>query len=309
VIEAPDERRRPGVSVVVATHNRPEAVRVALRAIVDQSYEGGVHIIVVFDRSEPDEGLEMSSGNRSIRVIQNTRTPGLAGARNTGVLAADAPYVAFCDDDDVWTIDKLGRQLAALGNEPAPTCVTGITVDYRGRQTERIPRQRTFTLQALVRTRAMEAHPSTVLVDRRALLNDIGLIDEEIPGSYGEDFDWMIRALQAGPVRVVESPLVRVVWGDSQFSKRWQTISDAIDYGLAKHRVFHEDPKALARLYGRRAFAQAALGNRAEAIRTAWRAIRCAPAERRSYLAIAVALRLVSADRLMDLAHRRGHGI
>ena len=26
------------------------------------------------------------------------------------------------------------------------------------------------------------------------------------------------------------------------FSQRWQTIIDSIDYSLAKHAVFHEDP-------------------------------------------------------------------
>ena len=40
----------------------------------------------------------------------------------------------------------------------------------------------------------MEAHASSVLVRRSALEGAIGLIDEQLPGSYGEDFDWLIRA-------------------------------------------------------------------------------------------------------------------
>jgi hypothetical protein len=119
----------------------------------------------------------------------------------------------------------------------------------------------------------------------------------------------MIRALQAGAVAVVEEPLVNVRWGQSLFSERWQTIIDSIDYGLAKHPVFHQDKHALARLYGRRAFANAALGNRRAALGGAWRTIRTRPSERRAYLAIAVGLHLVSAERLMKVAHERGHGI
>ena len=112
-----------------------------------------------------------------------------------------------------------------------------------------------MTLKQLVRNRVMEAHPSTVMVRREALLGPIGLVDEELPGSYGEDFDWIIRAAKAGGFAVVAEPLVKVRWGQSMFSQRWQTIIDSIDYSLAKHSVFHEDPQALGRLYGRKAFA------------------------------------------------------
>ena len=134
-------------------------------------------------------------------------------------------------------------------------------------------------------------------------------MDEQIPGSYGEDFDWLLRAVQAGPISVVSEPLVRVRWGGSQFSRQWQTIVDAIDYSLKKHAVFHRDPRALGRLYGRRAFALAAMGKRADARRAAVRTVKVAPREPRAYLAAAVAFRLVSAERLLHLAHKRGHGI
>ncbi len=299
----------PDVAVVIATHNRPELLRSAIKAVITQTYPGSIEAVVVFDRSRPDRTLELSEPGRVVRVITNTRSPGLAGARNTGCLSTDAAYLAFCDDDDEWLPDKLTHQIAALRDAPARTCVTGIIVDYQGSRTPRVPRAADFTLATVMRNRTMEAHPSTVLVHRQSLLDEIGLIDENIPGSYGEDFDWMLRALQAGPVRVVEEPLVTVRWGQSLFSQKWQVISDAIDYVLDKHDVLHRDPRAVARLYGRRAFANAALGNRAEALRTAWRTIRLSPAERRTYLAVAVALRLVSAERLMRLAHRRGHGI
>lgn len=300
---------RPDVAAIIPTHHRPELLRVALDAVINQTYSGMIECIVVFDRAEPDSSLVMDEPNRRIRVTTNRRTPGLAGARNSGIAIATASYVAFCDDDDEWLPTKIERQVEAIESSVALTSVTGIIVKYADHSTERVPRQQTFTLKQLVRNRVMEAHPSSVLVRRDALNGAIGLFDEEIPGSYGEDFDWMIRALQAGAVAVVEEPLVNVRWGQSLFSQRWQTIIDSIDYGLAKHQVFHQDKHALARLYGRRAFANAALGNRRAALRGAWRTIRTRPSERRAYLAIAVGLHLVSAERLMKVAHQRGHGI
>ncbi|MBM9458557.1 glycosyltransferase family 2 protein [Nocardioides sp. zg-536] len=298
----------PSVDVVIATHDRPEMLREAIDAVLWQRYRGRVRCLVVFDGTEPDTGLIHSDAMRRIEVMTNTHARGLAGARNTGILAADADLVAFCDDDDVWLPGKLDQQVTAMLAADSAVCVTGIEVTYAGTSTVRVPTAEELALHNLVRRRVMAAHPSTVLVRRADLLERIGLVDEEIPGSYGEDFDWMIRAAGSGPITVVPAPLVRVRWGDSQFSRNWRVIADAIDYGLAKHRVFHEDRRALARLYGRKAFALAALGE-GGALRCAGQSLRAWPGERRGYLAAAVALRLVSADRLLDLAHRRGHGI
>jgi len=299
----------PRVDVVVATRNRPELLRVALDAIWEQTYAGEIVCHVVFDQCDPDESVARSSPTRAIKVLTNERTPGLAGGRNSGILAGSGELVAFCDDDDEWLPTKVEKQVEALAGAPALTSVTGIIVLYAEQAVTRVPRSEDMTLKQLVRNRVMEAHPSTVMVRREALLGPIGLVDEELPGSYGEDFDWIIRAAKAGGFAVVAEPLVKVRWGQSMFSQRWQTIVESIDYSLAKHSVFHEDPQALGRLYGRKAFALAALGRTRPALGQAWRTVRVNPRERRAYLAGAVALRLVSAERLMRLAHSRGHGI
>lgn len=305
-----DEDQLPKVDVVVATRNRPDLLRLALDAIWNQTYAGEIVCHVVFDQCDPDDTVARTEPRRTIRVMTNERTPGLAGGRNSGILAGTAPLVAFCDDDDEWLPTKVEKQVEALTADPAAiTAVTGIIVLYADSSVPRVPRAEDMTLAQLVRNRVMEAHPSTVMVRRDALVGPIGLVDEELPGSYGEDFDWIIRSAQAGSFAVVSEPLVKVRWGQSMFSQRWQTIIDSIDYSLAKHRVFHEDPQALGRLYGRRAFALAALGQSRPALSQAWRTVRVNPRERRAYLAGAVALHLVSAERLMKIAHSRGHGI
>ncbi|MEP7089082.1 MAG: glycosyltransferase family A protein [Nocardioidaceae bacterium] len=299
----------PTVDVVIATRDRPELLATALDAVWNQTYPGPIHCTVVFDQSPPRPELERSEPHRSVTVISNTRSPGLAGGRNSGIAAGTGDLVAFCDDDDEWMPTKVEKQVAGLRGSRALTSVTGIVVSYADSTVTRIPSPEHLELRELVRDRSMEAHPSTVMVRRSALEGPIGLVDEEIPGSYGEDFDWIIRAAQAGSIDVVGEPLVKVLWGQSMFSQKWQTIIDAIDYQLAKHPVFHEDPSALGRLYGRRSFALAALGSTRPALRQAAQTVRVNPRERRAYLAAAVALKLVSAERLMAIAHRRGHGI
>ena len=162
----------------------------------------------------------------------------------------------------------------------------------------------------LLATRIMDAHPSSIVVKRDALIDRIGLVDEAIPGSYGEDYEWILRAARVTEIAVVTEPLVRVRWHSASFFQdRWRTIVEAIDYLVARVPEFKEVKPGYARLLGRQAFAYAALGERRQAFSKAWQTFRTSWRERRTYVAIAVALRLVSPDRVIKWAHSRGRGI
>jgi glycosyltransferase involved in cell wall biosynthesis len=300
----------PPVSVIIATHDRPELLARAVAAVRDQDYPGTVQCVIVFDQAEPDSALADNDPRRPVTVIANDRTPGLAGARNAGAATASGELLAFCDDDDAWLPEKLRLQAERLAATGADVVVSGIHVSYGDKVITRVPRPEDVTHAELLRRRVMEAHPSTVVVRRTAFLGKIGPVDEEIPGSYGEDYDWMLRAAAAGPIAVVAEPLVTVLWGrTSHFNRKWRTISDALQYLLRKHPGFADDPRGLARVQGQIAFAHAALDERGEARSWALRALRGSWRERRAYLALLVSLRVLSADRVLRLAHATGRGI
>jgi glycosyltransferase involved in cell wall biosynthesis len=307
---APETAALPAVSVVVATRDRPQLLAEALDAILAQRYAGPIEVLAVFDQAEPDTGLVREEPDRTVRVLRNARTPGLAGARNTGIEAATGDYVAFCDDDDTWLPEKLAEQIGALEKAPeAVVSVTGIVVDFRGRHIVRVPRAEELNLRALYTGRVAAAHPSSYVM-RASRLPEVGLVDEEIPGSYGEDYDWLLRWVELGPAAVVELPLVRVRWGaSSYFADRWQMMADAMAFLVDKHPEFRTSPRGMAYMWGKRAFALAAAGN-AEAARGAAReAIGFHPVEPRSYLALLVSWGLLSPALLVRVLNARGKGI
>ena len=51
---------------------------------------------------------------QSIFLICKDRNEGAAKARNTGLSLAKGRYIAFLDADDVWSLDKLARQLSFM---------------------------------------------------------------------------------------------------------------------------------------------------------------------------------------------------
>ena len=302
---------QPLVSVVVPTRDRPEPLRRAVAAILGQTYEGPVECLVVFDQSDPDLPWPDLPPGRTLILRRNDRTPGLAGARNSGILAATGELVAFCDDDDEWLPEKLTRQVARLLATPgSAVSTTGILVRYQDRTTTRLAPTILVTHRQLLRSRLTELHPSTVLAHRDRLLSQIGLVDEQLPGSYAEDYEWLLRASRHGPVLALPEPLAVIHWHQSSFfADRWRTIISALTYLVDKHRDLQQEPSGLARIYGQIAFAHAALGERKPARRWARRTLSLNRRERRAYLALAISLGLVSAKTVVRMAHVAGKGI
>ncbi|MDQ1293284.1 MAG: glycosyltransferase family 2 protein [Actinomycetota bacterium] len=300
-----------GVSVVIPTRDRDQLLLRALEGVGAQDVPCPLEIIVVRDGT-PTVPLAPSFPRRvTLRQIVNRRTPGLAGTRNTGILAATHPLIAFCDDDDEWVPGKLAAQLDLLRAHPEVSLVgTGIVVVHGSTPTPRIGPVGPVHLADLLADRIMELHPSGFLLRAADLRGRIGLVDEELPGSYAEDYDLLLRAAAVGPVLSVPRPLTRVHWhGGSYYFSRWQTIHDSLEMLLAKHPQFEQVPRGLARIRGQQALALAAMGRRREALRLARTCLRLSWRERRAYLTVLVALRLVSVERLQGWLHRLGRGL
>lgn len=302
--------RHARISVVIATRDRPILLRQALEAVLVQDHAGPIEVVVVFDRSEPDLDLATNDERRSVVVTTNIRTPGLAGARNSGVDRATGTWIAFCDDDDEWLPGKLAGQVTALAAMPnADVATTGIFVNFRGRDTARIPEAEKLTFDGFLQDRMTAVHPSTILVRRSAFVERIGPVDETIPGSYAEDYEWLLRASRCSPIAVAPHPLVRINWhGASFFFERWQVIDAALDHLIAAYPEFRREPKGLARLKGQQAVARAAMGQRRRALSTIRETIGLNALERRAPVALLVVLG-VPAGWILKLLHRFGKGI
>jgi glycosyltransferase involved in cell wall biosynthesis len=311
VTEAAQVTEAPAVTAVVPTHRRPELMRQAVQSIVDQTYPGPIEIIVVFDACEPELPPVETGPTRTMRAVVNQRSRGLAGARNTGIVQAQHAFVAFLDDDDTWLPDKLAAQMPIFAAHPDVRLVgTAMQVDDGHTTHERLVPTDIVTHHDLVGDRLAGLHSSSFVFRRAALVDEIGMIDEELPGSYGEDYDVLLKVSALSPVRVVNRPLVSVRWqGQSFFFGRWAQYAESLTYLLDRHPELRERPDALARISSQIAFALAAAGQRAEARTWARRALRLRRRNLRAWLALLISWRLASADTIGRIANRFGKGI
>src|SRR3954454_1126760 len=104
----------PEVSVVIPTRNRWDLLsRSGLPAALMQK-DVDVEVIVVDDGSTDETGARLAtleSEDSRVTVIRHDARQGVASARNRGIAEAQAAWIAFLDDDDLWAPEKLRRQL------------------------------------------------------------------------------------------------------------------------------------------------------------------------------------------------------
>ena len=123
------------IAAVIATHNRPGLLANRALASVELQTRPPDYLLVVDDsdpKTRPANREALSSfaaGGVKALYLENHRTPGLSGACNSALswlqsVAPDA-YVAFLDDDDIWspaylqrceeTVERNGLDMAASG--------------------------------------------------------------------------------------------------------------------------------------------------------------------------------------------------
>jgi glucosyl-dolichyl phosphate glucuronosyltransferase len=98
------EMTSPRLSIVVATHRRPDHLKNLLNALREQSASpADFEVVIVDNDSQPNPRVkELCSASQYhamlIRYIHHAQL-GLSSARNRGVKEASTPLVAFLDDD------------------------------------------------------------------------------------------------------------------------------------------------------------------------------------------------------------------
>lgn len=214
----------PVVTVVIPTYNRAHLVGRALRSALNQTF-GSFEVVVVDDASSDDtvQVLESHADPR-IRVMRLEQNRGGAAARNVGIEAARAPWVAFLDSDDEWLPGMLEALVARRRDASDP----GVSAVYcscwqqregfaREAPTMQMPGDGDIFDRMLVLGRRPLSMSQCMI--RRSALIEVGGFDVSLPS--GQDVDIWLRIAAAGHrfAAVPDLLVVRHEHGGSQISR------------------------------------------------------------------------------------------
>lgn len=226
------------VSVVIPTRNRWPLL--STRALPSALAQADVqHEVIVVDDGSTDETRTLLAEihDARLRVIRHEERAGVARARNTGIAAAQADWVAFLDDDDVWSPQKLRVQLDAASSRNADFVYSAIAkVGEDVQITELPPAPSPADLAASLLSRNVLRGGCSNVMAKTEIVRNLGGFDEQL--FQLTDWDLWIRLATSGAAAV--SAEVTVACFDHRESMLLTSEDDVFEefeYLALKHRA------------------------------------------------------------------------
>jgi len=283
-----------------------------VRSALDQSL-GAVEVVIVDDGSTDDTPRVVEELERADPRVRGVRqaNAGLAGARNTGLAQATAPWIAFLDDDDLWHDEAL-EQLLRFGEAHTGPAVASLAVAF-GSGDPQIDAARVLANREafgvtplpplpfgpIMRLEELVLRPLVPInagLFRRDPLTAAGGFRPELRAA--EDYDLWLRLTIDEPVPVLPEQLALVRRHPDQMSGSLLNMASSTRRVLEDLLAAHPEltrrlPRAslqrrLAFLAREEAYASLLEADSPRAARSAWRSIRYTPLAPKSWLYLAL---------------------
>ena len=176
------------VSVVIPTHNGQRYIAATLDSVLAQRHRP-LEILVVDDGSIDSTPQIVRGYAPEVRLIEQNQR-GHPAARNSGIRAATGEFLGFLDHDDLWSPDKLERQLARFEGNAALDLVFGHMLNFF---TPELPAEERKRLA--VPLRPLPGLLQGTMLARRRSFEQVGFFSEE--RMVGDFLDWYGRAMLA----------------------------------------------------------------------------------------------------------------
>lgn len=131
----------PLVSVIIPAYRCSKTLESSVCSALSQTVSD-IETIVVNDSPDRESDVilkRLARKDQRLRVIRLKTNIGVAEARNRGVAAAKAEWIAFLDSDDLWEPDKLKKQLSAAERAGGQLIYTAAAcIDETGKPTGKV---------------------------------------------------------------------------------------------------------------------------------------------------------------------------
>jgi glycosyltransferase involved in cell wall biosynthesis len=244
------------ISVVIPCYNAAPWLRLTLQSALHQRHSPA-EVIVVDDGSTDDSYQIFEEFTHRITVIQQPNA-GLGAARNAGVAAARAQWVAFLDADDLYLSNTLDIFRLLHRAFPAASVLFGDFTEFDEKGLDQ-PHASVY-LQDL--ERHVVAHggphfllrqPARIVIDRngaftpsclvvrRDVLNQVGGFDESRDAQGAEDLDLYFRLIPTEAIAFTRQTVVHKRRHAGNMSRQSTQMRRSGQRALARAHAFYTD--------------------------------------------------------------------
>lgn len=107
---------QPLVSVIMPCYNAERFIAQSIESVIAQTYQNWE--LLITDDCSTDNSTEIietyCAKDKRINLLKSDRHNGIGGTRNLSIIRAKGRFIAFLDNDDLWTSDKLEKQVGFM---------------------------------------------------------------------------------------------------------------------------------------------------------------------------------------------------
>jgi len=120
----------PTTSIIMTYYKKSKYIYRTIKSILNQSNKN-FEVIIVNDEINAESNKilnNIANLDKRIKIIKNKFNLGAGRSRNLALNYAKGTYVAFCDCDDIWSVDKLKKQIQLMKEKKLNFCFTAYNI-------------------------------------------------------------------------------------------------------------------------------------------------------------------------------------
>lgn len=229
---------QPLVSVVIATYNMGQYISQAIDSVLLQTWQN-IEVIIVDDGSSDSTPDVMKNYSQDSRVIYiRNENQGQPKAKNCGIKQARGEFIAFCDADDFWEVNKLEVQMPLFANPKVGIVYSDISnIDEKNQRYQRPANEVRHSGQVTEQLLLENFVPFGTAVIRSACVTKCGMFDEQF--RMGIDWDlWLRYSLDWEFSYTPERTYVYRVWSgqmSNNYRGRYDHAAKILNHFIKQH--------------------------------------------------------------------------
>ncbi|WP_313269226.1 glycosyltransferase [Sphingobacterium sp.] len=207
----------PSVTVFMAAYNASKYIEVAVKSILNQTYQD-FELLIVNDGSTDDTSEILKSfKDERIRIINNVENKGLTYTRNIALKEARGQFIAIMDSDDMSYPNRLAIQIDAFNDKPHLALYGGQAkmIDENQKEIGFIEESETNPDLLKVKLLFHNTFVHSSVMIRTSIFREFGGYQEP----FAEDYDLFLRIAQKYAVGNSSEFFVAYRWHGSNISR------------------------------------------------------------------------------------------
>ena len=227
------------VDIIIPTFNRAHTLDRALASVKKQDFQN-FQLWVVDDGSTDATQTLLKKWRKhfltgQMHILHNESNRGVSAARNRGIKAGQAPWLAFLDSDDEWLPQKLKQQTEWIKHYPQHLLIH--TEEIWIRKGHRVnPKKKHIKKGGRIFSHNLDMcriSPSSVII-QRAFLESVSLFREDFP--VCEDYELWLKLCSRTDTGFIKTPLIIKYGGhEGQLSHKYKAMDEWRVRALSEH--------------------------------------------------------------------------